>query len=193
MACVNCKKQEQTRGTGYYKLTALSFPPLNSTDIMVYDGQEVRILMEQDWPRDRHKLLLFYPETFTPVCTSEMGALNEWLPFFNEQNCDVYSITADPVEMVKDFYDQEETLQGFQYKALSSTVLPTRLGVMNGPRVKRASVFITKDGELLIQEHFMKVGRSLKELHRTIYAYNTDSYCGENWSDPSDGFLNASN
>jgi len=192
MACVNCRKQEQ-KGTGYYKLTALSYPPLNSTDVMAYDGQEVRPLREEDWPQDRHKLLLFYPETNTPVCKSEMGALNEWLPFFDEQDCDVFSITADPIEMVKNFYDNDEDLKNFQYLALSSLVLPTRLNVMNGDRVKRASVFITKDGELLIQEHFMKVGRSLKELHRTIYAYNTDSYCGENWSDPSDGFLTNDN
>lgn len=194
MACPSCeKKQQQKQSVGYHRLSALSFPPLNSTDIELYDGTEVRALQEKDWSRNRHKLLLFYPETFTPVCKSEMGALNDWLPFFDEQDCDVFSITADPIELVKDFYDQEETLKGSKYPALSSLILPTRLGIMNGDRVKRASVFITKEGEVLVQEHFMKVGRSLKELHRTIHAYNKDSYCGEGWNDPSDGFLDDNN
>lgn len=193
MACVSCRKTTTKVSGGYTLRNTLDYPPLNSTDIMLYDGKEVRPLESKDWPSNRHKLLLFYPETFTPVCMSEMGALEQWLPFFDEQNCDVYSITADRIELVKDFYEHEETLKGSSHLALSSFLLPTRLGIMNGNRVKRASVFITSGGETLIQEHFLKVGRSLKELHRTIYAYNQDSYCGEGWEDPSSGFLDDNN
>lgn len=193
MACPSCRETTIKKGVGYSNVNALNYPPLNSTDIMLYDGKETRPLSSEDWSLNRHKLLLFYPETFTPVCKSEMGALNDWVPFFAEQDCDVYSITADRIELVKQFYDQEETLKNSKYLALSSFILPTRIGIMNGNKVKRASVFITKAGELLIQEHFMKVGRSLKELHRTIYGYNQDSFCSEGWTDPSDGFLDDNN
>lgn len=191
MACVTCKKLKQKREVGYFRESALDFPPLNSADVMVYDGTESRALTHEDWSHDRHKLLLFYPETFTPVCESEMGAIEQWLQFFDEQNCDVYSVTADNINLVESFY--KESFQGANYLALSSLTLPTRLGIMNNGRVKRASVFITTAGEVLVQEHFMLVGRSLKELHRTIYAYNTGSYCGEGWQDPSDGFLTHDN
>lgn len=187
MACASCARRK--RKGGYTNPEAMDQPPMGANDVMVLDKGEVRKLNSNDWPEDRHKLILFFPETFTPVCQTELGALNNWVQAFNELGVDVYGATADPIHAVKDWYDEEEALANPQYKVLSSYILPTRLSIMNNGRVKRASVFITKDDEVIIQEHFMKVGRSIAELHRTFYAFTTDSYCGENWRDPSDGFL----
>jgi len=186
MACISCSNSGEG---GYFVNNAMSFPPYNSTDILVYDQGNIRDFNSSDWSSDRHKLLLFYPETNTPVCASEMGAVNSWIDSFNELGCDVYSVTADPIELVKQWYETNESLMNPKYKALSSYVLPSRLGIMNNNRAKRASVIITKDGDVIVQEHFLKVGRSIAELHRTLYAYTTDSYCGEGWQNPSDGFL----
>lgn len=168
---------------------AMDFTPLGANDIMVYDSGSVRKLSKNDWSEDRHKLLLFFPETFTPVCGTEMGALNNWIEEFNKLGVDVFGATADPIHAVKDWYETEEQLANPNYKVISSYIFPTRLNIMNNGRAKRASVFITKNGDVVVQEHFLKVGRSLKELHRMMYAYTTDSYCAEGWEDPSDGFL----
>ena len=189
MACAACEANKNRKTAGFVSSLANQYPPYNSTDIAVYDGTETRALTQEDWPKDRHKLLLFYPETFTPVCTSEMGAVSEWIEPFNQLSCDVYSVTADDIDRVEQWYKEDEALSVLNYKALSSFLLPQRLGIMNGNTCKRASVFITTEGDVIIHEHFMKVGRSLKELHRTMYAYTTGSYCGEGWTDPSDGFL----
>lgn len=187
MACKTCAKHK--RGGGYIVPEAMDHPPLGAADVMVYSGGEVQKLSKEDWNEDRHKLILFFPETFTPVCTTEMGAINDWVQAFDELGVDVFGATADPIHAVKDWYESEELLANPNYKVLSSYILPTRLNIMNNGRVKRASVFITKTGDVIVQEHFLKVGRSLKELHRTMFAYTTDSYCGEGWEDPSDGFL----
>lgn len=188
MACKSCSENSK-KGNGYIKPEALHTPPFNSSDIMVLDSGDVRRFQAEDWPSYRHKLLLFFPETFTPVCGSEMGALNDWIEAFDNQDVDVFGITADPIHAVKDWYESEEMLQNPKYKVLSSYILPTRLGIMFNGKAKRASVFITKDKDVIVQEHFLKVGRSLEELHRQIYAYNQDSFCGEGWQSPQDGFL----
>lgn len=187
MACASCARRK--RKGGYTNPEMMDQPPMGATDIMVLDNGNVRKINSKDWPEDRHKLILFFPETFTPVCTTEMGAINDWIEKFNELGVDVYGATADPIHAVKDWYEEEEALANPKYKVLSSYILPTRLNIMNNGRAKRASVFVTTEGEVVVQEHFMKVGRSLKELHRTFYGYTTDSYCAEGWEDPSDGFL----
>lgn len=187
MACPACDARKKS--VGYINTSALEFQPFSATDVMVYDGQETRALAPEDWPKNRHKLLLFYPETFTPVCSSEMGALNKWVGAFNDLECDIYSVTTDSIDDVRDWYVHERNLNGIKYKALSSILLPLRLGLMNHDRVKRSSVIITQEGDMIKQEHFMNVGRSIEELHRTLYAYSTGSYCGEGWKSPADGFL----
>jgi peroxiredoxin (alkyl hydroperoxide reductase subunit C) len=187
MACAACDAKKQNEG--YFNSKALMYPPLNATDIAVYDGETVSQLRPSDWPSNRHKLLLFYPETFTPVCSTEMGAINYWVDKFDELGCDIYSVTTDSIYSVKEWYESEESLTNPQYKALSSFILPHRLNILNGARTKRASVIITSGGDVIKQEHFLRVGRSMAELHRMLYAYNTGSYCAEGWQSPEDGFL----
>lgn len=188
MACSTCNKNKKLGM--YSNINSTSFPPYNSSDIFVYEDGNTRQMNSSDWPSNRHKLLLFYPESFTPVCTSEMGAINKWVEKFNELDCDIYSVSADPIEKIKDWYESEESLKNPNYKVLSSYLLPVRLGLINDNKVKRASVIITKDGDMIVQEHFFSVGRSISELHRTLFAYNTGSFCGEGWKSPEDGFLN---
>lgn len=191
MACASCGRNK--KGNGYIEPKAMEIPPMGAGDIQVLDNGNIRKFNKEDWPEDRHKLILFFPETFTPVCKTEMGAINKWVEAFNDLGCDIYGATSDPIHAVDEWYKEEEILKNPQYKVLSTYILPTRLGVMNNGRVKRASVFITKDNDVVVQEHFLKVGRSLKELHRMLYAYNQDSYCAEGWEDPSDGFLSNDN
>lgn len=191
MACASCGRNK--KGNGYIQPDALDTPPFRAADIMVLDNGTTRKFSATDWSPERNKLILFFPETFTPVCQTEMGALNDWVEEFDKLNCDVFGATADPIHAVKDWYETEEALKDPKYKVLSTYILPTRLNILNNGKAKRASVFITVDGDMVIQEHFMKVGRSIKELHRMMYAYTQDSYCAEGWEDPSDGFLVNSN
>lgn len=188
MGCAACSKKANYKD-GYINRKANSYPPYNANDISVYDNGIIRQFSHEDWKQNRNKLLLFYPETNTPVCQSEMGAINDWIEKFDELNCDVYSVTTDHIGLVKQWYEEEESLNNPKYLALSSYLLPARIGILNGNRSKRASVIITTSGDTIVQEHFMKVGRSISELHRNLFGYITDSYCAENWQGYEDGFL----
>lgn len=193
MSCTSCGRNK--KGVGYNQPKVLDIPPFGANDISVYEPTSnlTRKYNSSDFNSNRHKLFLFFPETFTPVCTTEMGNLNFWVEEFDKLNTDVFGATTDPIHAVKDWYETEEALKDSKYKIISTYMLATRLGITNGSRAKRASVFMTKDGDVVIQEHFLKVGRSLKELHRMMYGYIQDSYCAEGWKDPSDGFLENGN
>lgn len=191
MGCSKCARK-QILLDGYINKKANFSPPYNASDISVYDNGLIRAFDNSDWNQDRYKLLLFYPETNTPVCESEMGALNNWIDKFNDLNCDVFSVTTDHIGLVKQWYEEDDLLKNPKYKALSSYHLPSRIGILNGNRAKRASVIITPDSDVIVIEHFMKVGRNIAELHRTIFAHSTGSYCGEGWTE-GDEFLNDNN
>lgn len=160
--------------------------PFNATDILAIDRREVRPLVDADWPTDKHKLLVFFPEIFTPVCQSELGALNQWASSFAELGCVIIAVCSDPALAIKDWYEQEPLLTNLDCLTFSSYLLPSRLGLVEGGRAKRSSVFVMQDGTTIKQEHFHKVGRSFAELHRMLYGYTTDSYCAEGWTSPAD-------
>lgn len=185
MSCSNCGNQP--KAMGYYKPLSLETPPFNSTDSMILDKDgEIRKLTSDDWKQDRHKLILFFPETNTPICNSELGELKKWVEEFNKINVEVYGATTDPVYSIKDWYDNEESLANANFITISSYLLPSRLNILNNGRTKRASVFMSISGEVIIQEHPMKVGRSMSELNRWIYGYTTNSYCATGWTNPED-------
>lgn len=192
MGCARCSTKF-TYKDGYINKQSNSFPPYNANDISIYSNGIIRAFTHEDWRQDRNKLLIFYPEVNTPVCQSEMGAINDWVEKFNELNCDIYSVTTDPIGLVKQWYEDEDALKDPKYIAMSSYLLPSRLGIINNNRAKRASVIITTDNDVIVQEHFIKVGRSISELHRTLFGYTTDSYCAENWQGLESGFLKNKN
>lgn len=163
--------------------------PFNANDITVVTDGEVRKFQESDWDNDKHKLLVFIPEAFTPVCQTELGAINQWYDEFQKLNTELIVVCTDPAGMLLDWVREEPSLKDPKYKIFSSYLLPTRIGVSSNGRAKRASVFVTNENEIVIQEHFFKVGRSFAELHRMMYGFSTDSYCAEGWQSPSDGFL----
>lgn len=165
--------------------------PYNATDIKVYqDGQMRGFSKALDFPEDKHKLIIFYPKSNTPVCETEMGALEKWRPEFEKLGVHVIAATIDLVPTISEWFTNEEQLKSAKYPVISSRILPQRLGLLRSDgSLRRASVFIMRDGENVRMEHFDKVGRSLAELHRMAYGYTTDSYCAEGWTSPDDGFL----
>lgn len=166
--------------------------PFSSNDITVVVDNSIRKFEANDWSNDNHKLLIFIPQAFTPVCQTELGAMNDWYDEFAKLGCELIAVCTDPAGMLLDWQRAELALNNPKYKTFSSYLLPNRLGLLDTGRSKRASVFITKDGEVVKQEHFNKVGRSFAELHRMLYGYTTDSYCSEGWISPGDGFLTPS-
>ncbi len=152
-------------------------------------GNSIRKMTAPQWGIDTHKLLVFIPEAFTPVCATEVGALDFWYDRFQELGCEVIVCCTDSPHRMVEWYNHEEAFTRRKFRTFSSYLLPLNLGLIEEGRAKRASVFITTAGEIIKQEHFAKVGRSFAELHRMLYGYTTASYCAEGWQSPADGFL----
>lgn len=190
MACASCK-QHKLEGKNLGVTGPSNIYPFQARDISVVDNGEVRRFAAADWSAELTKLLIFIPEVQTPVCQTELGAINHWYDEFQKIGCELIVVGTDSAHAFLDWYNEEPILADPKYKTFSSYLLPQRLSLLSNGRSKRASVFIAPGGETVIQEHFMKVGRSFAELHRQMYGYSFDSYCAEGWTSPQDGFLTA--
>lgn len=152
--------------------------PLGATDLKVVrrkPGNEARVhdfMPAAHWPADKHKLLIFYPESFTPVCESELHELPDWVEAFAELDIFVAAACVDAPERIAEWLNTEEKLLKADYPIFSSRQLPEQLQVLlQTGRSKRASVFLMSNGEVIRQEHFFKVSRSLAELHRMAWGF----------------------
>lgn len=202
MTCIACRKKAANNNAAYartqamvatdpFNLSSRKDHPYGATDLAVYQNGNIRAFNPAlDFPDDKHKLIIFYPKSFTPVCETELGALEKWRPEFEKLGFHVVAATIDFIPTIKEWFTSDELLRDAKYPVLSSKILPIKLGLLRfDGSLKRSSVFIMRDGETVRIEHFDKVGRSLAELHRMAYGYTTDSYCAEGWKSPEDGFL----
>lgn len=55
-------------------------------------------LQFHQWIGDGWAILFSHPKDFTPVCTTELGAVARLLPEFTRRNCKVVGLSVDPVE-----------------------------------------------------------------------------------------------
>jgi len=63
-----------------------------------------------DWIGDSWCLLFSHPKDFTPVCTTELGAMAKLKPEFDRRGCKIIGVSVDPVEdHVRWSKDIEET------------------------------------------------------------------------------------
>src|ERR1700755_730963 len=51
-----------------------------------------------DWIGNIWALLFSHPKDFTPVCTTELGAMAKLKPEFDRRGCKIVGVSVDPVE-----------------------------------------------------------------------------------------------
>ena len=65
-----------------------------------------------DWIGDAWCVLFSHPKDFTPVCTTELGAMARLLPEFEKRGVKVIGISADPVDTHEEWSRDIEETQG---------------------------------------------------------------------------------
>ena len=65
-----------------------------------------------EWIGDGWAVLFSHPKDFTPVCTTELGAMAGLAPDFAKRNCKVIGLSVDPVENHKGWAKDIEETQG---------------------------------------------------------------------------------
>ena len=66
-----------------------------------------------DWIGDGWAILFSHPKDFTPVCTTELGAVASLIPEFEKRNCKVVGLSIDSVGDHKAWLKDIEETQGF--------------------------------------------------------------------------------
>jgi alkyl hydroperoxide reductase subunit AhpC len=65
-----------------------------------------------EWIGDGYAILFSHPKDFTPVCTTELGAMAALVPEFTKRNTKVIGLSVDPVEKHSSWAADIEETQG---------------------------------------------------------------------------------
>src|SRR5689334_19958947 len=65
-----------------------------------------------EWLGQSWGVLFSHPKDFTPVCTTELGAVARLKPEFDRRNCKVIGLSGDPVEKHMAWSKELEETQG---------------------------------------------------------------------------------
>src|SRR5688500_1927570 len=76
------------------------------------DTTEGRIRFH-DWLGNSWGVLFSHPKDYTPVCTTELGAMARLKPEFDKRNVKIIGLSVDPVESHKGWSRDIEETQGY--------------------------------------------------------------------------------
>ncbi len=67
-----------------------------------------------DWAKDSWIVLFSHPKNFTPVCTTELGALQSHKGEFDKRNVKILGLSVDPVEDHGEWSEDIKDVTGFK-------------------------------------------------------------------------------
>jgi alkyl hydroperoxide reductase subunit AhpC len=161
-----------------------------------------------EWIGDKWAILFSHPKDFTPVCTTELGAMAKLKPEFDKRNVKIIGISVDPVENHEKWKKDIEETQGaaVNYPMIGDTdlavaklydMLPAqetgtsegRTAVTN--QTVRSVFVVAPDKKIkLTLTYPMSTGRNFHEILRVVDSLQlTSKYAvatPANWKDGDD-------
>ena len=136
-------------------------------------------------------ILFFYPADFTFVCPTELKDLSELYPQFQQEGCEVYSVSEDTHFVHKAWADASETIRAIPYPMLADPTgtLARQFGVLDPSvgQALRGTFVLNPQGEVVLYEvNDMGIGRNAQELLRKLQAArfvaeHGDQVCPARW------------
>lgn len=136
-------------------------------------------------------VLFFYTADFTFVCPTELGDLQDYYEDFQDEGCEIYSVSEDTHFVHKAWADASETIRKIQYPMLGDPagVLARQFGVLEeeAGQALRATFILNPEGKIRAYEvHDMGIGRNAQELLRKVQAAkyveeHGDQVCPAKW------------
>ncbi len=139
-----------------------------------------------EWIGDSWAILFSHPKDFTPVCTTELGAVAHLMPEFEKRNCKVVGLSIDPIGNHAKWVDDIEETQGAKVNfpmiadtdlavAKAYDMFPTYVGNSSEGRTAATnatvrSVYIIGPDKCikLVMTYPMTTGRNFDEILRVI-------------------------
>ncbi len=114
-----------------------------------------------DWIGDGYAILFSHPKDFTPVCTTEFGAVAQLVPEFKKRNTKVMGVSVDSVDDHVKWKKDIEAFSGAQ---------------ADFPIIDDTSLKVAKLFDMLPAEAYMPDGRTAKDSAtvRTVFIIGPD-------------------
>lgn len=145
----------------------------------------------QDDLLGRWSVLFFYPADFTFVCPTELKELGQLHPEFEQEGCQIFSVSEDTHFVHKAWADASDTIRELPFVMLADPAgaLARQFGVLieEEGQALRATFLLNPAGEVVLYEiHDLGIGRSGKELLRKVQAAkfvaeHGDQVCPASW------------
>src|SRR5690606_13545465 len=114
-----------------------------------------------DWVGDSYAILFSHPKDFTPVCTTEFGAVARLVPEFKQRNTKVMGVSVDTVEEHHKWKRDIEAFAG---------------APADFPIIDDTSLTVAKLFDMLPADAYLPDGRTAKDSAtvRTVYIIGPD-------------------
>lgn len=114
-----------------------------------------------DWVGDHYAILFSHPKDFTPVCTTEFGAVAQLAPEFEKRNTKVMGVSVDSVEEHRKWIKDIEAVAG----------VPA-----NFPIIDDRSLHVSKLYDMLPADAYLPDGRTPADSAtvRTVFIVGPD-------------------
>jgi len=153
---------------------------------LAYVKGEQKMLSNEEF-RGRWHVLYWYPLDFTFVCPTEIKGFQSLLGDFGDEKVDVIGVSTDSFYSHKNWFADRKTFpQEVTHPVIADTnhAVTRAFGVLKEDQgvAFRATVIVDDKGIIRsISMNDLSVGRSPKEILRTVQALKSGGLCGADW------------
>ena len=153
-------------------------------DVAAYHKGDFNKVSLQDYQK-KWLILFFYPRDFTFVCPTEIEEFGRMEKEFEGCNCAILACSTDSEWSHKNWFETDERLKHIQYPILADTnhEISTAYNILetDGP-AQRGTFIIDPVGTVRwINISDNSVGRSVKEVFRSLKALQSGGLCPVEW------------